>query len=146
MMLCWIYYVYANLFVWRFCHGVLCICVWIFPYVVLGCTPISSKSEKWTLGEIRIATKILILSNRNIFTYALSKMRKIFVDLKNVSLFTKMNPHTLSVWHHADNILCKDATISWHLNVNVSKIFNSFVVWTYIVWCDTKSQDVRNML
>ena len=80
------------------------------------------------MGEIRIATKILILSNRNIFTYALSKVRKTFVDLKNVSSFTKMNPHTLSVWHHTDSIFCEDATISWHLNVNVSKIFNSFVV------------------
>lgn len=67
----------------------LCICAWIFPYVMLGCSPSSSKSEKWILGEIRIATTILILSDMNIFTYAFCKVRKKFVDLKNVSSFTK---------------------------------------------------------
>lgn len=60
-----------------------CICAWIFPYVMLGCTPISSKSEKWTLDEIRIATKTLISSDMKIFTYALNKVKEQFVDLKN---------------------------------------------------------------
>lgn len=68
----------------------LCICAWIFPYVMLGCTPSSSKSEKWTLGEMRIATKTLIPSYMKIFTYALSKVKEQFVYLKNVSSFTKI--------------------------------------------------------
>lgn len=69
--------VFASLCIWR----------WACPSVILGSAPVSSKSEKWTLGEIKVATKISILSHMKIFIYALRMVRGKSVDLKNVSSF-----------------------------------------------------------
>lgn len=49
--------VFASLCIWR----------WACPSVILGSAPVSSKSEKWTLGEIKVATKISILSHENFY-------------------------------------------------------------------------------